>query len=121
MDTEFRHVSCKGCCFCVLCPTEVRDLVDAKDFAASAFKVAIARSQQAALDQSKMSVPDPARQLELLSAKRKTRNRGAPANLSLFNSKPVQVKKQARDTCITYYCIHLRNYRVHTLEQAKDC
>ena len=59
-------------------------MVDAKDFAQSAFKVMIAKCQQAALEQAQMSVPDPSRQLELLSAKRlKGRSRGA-AKLSHY-------------------------------------
>ena len=63
----------------------LRETVDAKVFANSSFKVTIARCQQAALEQAKMSVPDPARQLELLSAKRtKSQRTKAALKLSLI-------------------------------------
>ena len=64
---------------------QAKDIVDAKDFAQSTFRVTIARCQQAALDQAQMSVPDPARQLELLSARRKKSGKRGASTLSHNN------------------------------------
>ena len=60
-----------------------RDLVQAKDFSASAFEVVIARCQQAALDSASLAVPDPAKQIEMLQMRRKRGKRGGPAKLSV--------------------------------------
>ena len=62
---------------------KVRDVVTAKDFGRSAFNVTMDRCQQRALRQAGMSVPDPSRQLELLSMRRARGKRGGPARLSV--------------------------------------
>ena len=64
-------------------PAKARDVVAAKDFGFSAFNVVMDRCQQRALQQPDMFVPDPARQLELLSMRRERGKRGGPARLSL--------------------------------------
>ena len=60
-----------------------RDVVLAKDFSRSAFEVTIARCQQAALEQASLAVPDPAKQLEMITMRRQRGKRGGPANLSV--------------------------------------
>ena len=61
----------------------MKDVVSAKDFSKSAFKITMQRCQQRALEYAKLTVPDPARQLELLAERRKKGKRGGPASLSL--------------------------------------
>ena len=65
-------------------------VVDAKDFSRSAYTVIINRCQQAALEYAKMSVPDPAKQIELIKNRRLRGKRGGAATLGLQLSKPSQ-------------------------------
>ena len=58
-------------------------MVEAKDFSQSSFNVVMARCQRTALEYWNLSVPDPAKQLEMLAARRKKGKgkRGGAANL----------------------------------------
>ena len=59
-----------------------KDVVLAQDFTKSAFRVTMDRCQQLALQHAKLSVPDPAKQLEMLKNRRNAGKRGGAANLS---------------------------------------
>ena len=62
---------------------EVKNVLSAKDFSKSAYQVVIFRCQSRALEYAKLSVPDPARQLELLKTRHEKGKRGGTARLRL--------------------------------------
>ena len=113
------QLDCHACMHTLDCMigAQVRDVVTAKDFSRSAFNVTMDRCQQRALEHANMSVPDPARQLELLSMRRVRGKRGGPAKLRFniflissfaFCHLPVRIR------------LYLRNYVVDSIQKVQD-
>ena len=105
-------------------------MVAAKDFSRSAFTITMDRCQQRALEHANMCVPDPARQLELLSMRRVRGKRGGPAKLSL--NIHMRSRAHAWSNPSTFLCamrvltladhayLDLRNYEVDSIQKLQD-
>ena len=100
------------------------DVVDAKDFAYSSFKVTIARVQQTALDVANAPVPCPADQLALINSK-KTKGKSMSLGLQQWSTNNSKCHKSQGCFCLLLFVhqtsvVELRKFEVIELADAQD-